>query len=442
MKKPFAPDVLEDIFKFDSDNAMRLASRESSRLDFKESFNLGSADEYARTMAAFANTAGGYLVFGVKDSPRELLGLKSDNFDKTDPAKLTDILNGRFSPEIIWEQHTETVKGKKVGIIYTHEANRKPVVCTRNAKELQEAAIYYRYRGRTERIRFSELRELLDGELRRERELWMRNIQKMAKMGVENVALLDTSSGAVTGRSGSFLISEDLLSKIAFINSGTFVENAGTPTIRIIGDAAPIAPGLIQPTQQVRKPLHGDDILRAFVHQEKVLVPMDYISQVCFEASAFYPVFFFISQTSYTTAQVVMEVEKISSRRASKSKLLERLQTTRLFISGKLGGTTESGQKRKQMYESITGKTLDREDESIDRKIFLESLTHLPASSDKEYVLALLDGIAMSRYWSLTANELSLLRQAICHLDSVWYRLLVEGEEVSPARVAGKQEKK
>src|ERR1019366_3508027 len=104
MKKPFAPEVLEDIFKFDSDNAMRLASRESSKLDFKESFNLGSADEYARTMAAFANTAGGYLVFGVKDSPRELLGLKTDNFEKADPAKLTNALNERFSPEIMWEQ--------------------------------------------------------------------------------------------------------------------------------------------------------------------------------------------------------------------------------------------------------------------------------------------------------------------------------------------------
>lgn len=442
MKKPFAPEVLEDIFKFDSDNAMRLASRESSRLDFKESFNLGSADEYARTMAAFANTAGGYLVFGVKDSPRELLGLKTDNFEKADPAKLTNALNERFSPEIMWEQHTEVVKGKTVGIIYTHEANRKPVVCTKAAKDLQEGSIYYRYRGRTERIRFPELRELLDGELKREREFWMRNIQKMAKMGVENVALLNTSSGEVTGHSGSLLISEDLLSKIAFINSGTFVENAGTPTIRIIGDAAPIAPGLIQPTQQVRKPLHGDDILRAFVSQEKVLVPMDYISQVCFETSAFYPVFFFISQTSYTTPQVVKEVEKIPSRRASKAKLLERLQSTRLFTSGKLGGATESGQKRKQMCESIASKTVDKEDESIDRKVFLESLTHLPASSDKEYVLALLDGIAMFHYWSLTANELFLLRQAVCHLDSIWYRPLVEGKEVSPARVAGKPAKK
>lgn len=442
MKAPFAQEVLDDIFKFDSDHALRLASRESSRLDFKESFNLGSADEYARTMAAFANAAGGYLVFGVKDSPRDLLGLKTDNFEKADPAKLTNALNERFSPEIMWEPHTAVIKEKKVGIIYTHEASRKPVVCAKNAKDLQEGAIYYRYRGRTEKIRYPELRELLEGELRRERELWMRNIQRMAKMGVENVALLNTSSGEVTGRSGSFLISEELLSKVGFINSGTFAERAGTPTIRIIGDAAPIAPGLIQPMQEIRKPLHGDDILRAFVSQEKVLVPMDYISQVCFETSAFYPVFFFVAQTSYTLPQVVREVEKISSRRASKAKLLERLQTTRKYAAGKLGGTTESGLKRKQMCESISSKTVDTEEGAIDLKIFLESLTHLPASSDKEYVLALLDRVAMSRYWSLASNQVFWLRQAICHLDTIWYRPLVESQEVSAARGSGKQAKR
>ena len=51
-KSPFDANTLDDIFKFDLEHEDRLASRESSKLDFKESFNLGSADEYARTMAS------------------------------------------------------------------------------------------------------------------------------------------------------------------------------------------------------------------------------------------------------------------------------------------------------------------------------------------------------------------------------------------------------
>jgi len=42
---------------------------ESRRLEFKESFPKG--EQVARTAVAFANGAGGRLVFGVKDSPRE-----------------------------------------------------------------------------------------------------------------------------------------------------------------------------------------------------------------------------------------------------------------------------------------------------------------------------------------------------------------------------------
>jgi hypothetical protein len=57
-RSPFDAATLDEIFKFDPDNDQRLSSRESGKLEFKEAFHFGSADEYAKTMAAFANTAG------------------------------------------------------------------------------------------------------------------------------------------------------------------------------------------------------------------------------------------------------------------------------------------------------------------------------------------------------------------------------------------------
>lgn len=56
-------------------------SRESARVEFKESFNKGNTAKYANTMAAFANNNGGYIIFGVKDAPRFVIGLKSNNFE-------------------------------------------------------------------------------------------------------------------------------------------------------------------------------------------------------------------------------------------------------------------------------------------------------------------------------------------------------------------------
>lgn len=48
-----------------------LHHREGQELEFKEQFNFGGLAEYLRDFAAFANNRGGFLIFGVTDSPRK-----------------------------------------------------------------------------------------------------------------------------------------------------------------------------------------------------------------------------------------------------------------------------------------------------------------------------------------------------------------------------------
>ena len=110
------------IFSFHSSVPDRIIARESSVLEFKQSFNWASKDEYAKSMAAFANNRGGYIIFGIKDQPRELAGLQSNNFETTDEAKITTYLNDVFSPELIFEKFVVEVKSKNIGILYTHQA--------------------------------------------------------------------------------------------------------------------------------------------------------------------------------------------------------------------------------------------------------------------------------------------------------------------------------
>jgi len=52
-----------------------LKNRESSTMKFKENFNLSNMQRYTKTMEAFANNKGGHLLFGIKDSPRKLIGI-------------------------------------------------------------------------------------------------------------------------------------------------------------------------------------------------------------------------------------------------------------------------------------------------------------------------------------------------------------------------------
>ena len=129
----------------------RLISRESERVEFKESFNWGSKDAYARSMAAFANKKGGCLVFGVKNHPRDLVGLRSNNFDEKDEAVIAEYLNSVFSPEIRFGKILLQENGLRVGIIYVEEARSKPIVCVKNDGDLKEAEMYYRYNASTKK---------------------------------------------------------------------------------------------------------------------------------------------------------------------------------------------------------------------------------------------------------------------------------------------------
>jgi len=73
-------------------------------------------------MVAFANNKGGYIVFGIKDKPRELVGLQSNNFETTDEAKITAYFNDVFSPKIVFEKFIVEVRSKNIGVLYTHQA--------------------------------------------------------------------------------------------------------------------------------------------------------------------------------------------------------------------------------------------------------------------------------------------------------------------------------
>ncbi len=80
---------LKKILRFSASTGIKVTSREGTSLEFKESFNWNSKDKYGKSIAAFANNRGGLLVFGISDRPREILGLKTTNFEELDEAIIT-----------------------------------------------------------------------------------------------------------------------------------------------------------------------------------------------------------------------------------------------------------------------------------------------------------------------------------------------------------------
>lgn len=239
----FDAEKLDEIFYPNSRNPLLIGSRESTTLEFKESFSFSNLAEYAKAMASFANKDGGYIVFGIKDNPREILSIDRTQFDNIDQARLTGELNSIFQPAMEWDITTHDWNGGTFGIIYVSKSINKPVIAIKNHGEIKDGEIYFRYRGRSEKIKHSELRQLLDEQIERRNEAWRRVFEKASSIDPVNVAIMDTLTGSITGKGGTVVIDESLIPKLKFIREGDFSQKTGSPTLKLVGDlqAVPVA---------------------------------------------------------------------------------------------------------------------------------------------------------------------------------------------------------
>jgi len=100
---------------------------EWTNMEFKQCRN-GVSDDAYKTVSAFANTGGGYLVFGVKESAgkavRDIVGV--DDVDKVQNDFLSSLRNGgKLSRIIPSDPELHEIEGKRVLVFHIREADRK-----------------------------------------------------------------------------------------------------------------------------------------------------------------------------------------------------------------------------------------------------------------------------------------------------------------------------
>lgn len=255
---PFSEQSLNKIFYQRKDDPECIGSRESAILEFKRSFVFGELEKYAKTMAAFANNSGGYIVFGIENNPRKILGVDVSKFESISVEKLTEGLNDIFSPEIEWNLHTHSWMGKSFGLLYTYESKEKPIIATKVYGDINESDIYYRYRGRSEKIKYHSLVKIFENRLDQEKQAWQEVFKRTAISGPQNVAIMDIMKGKIEGLGKTVLIDNELLPKLKFIKRGEFNETKGAPTLKLIGElkTVPIA------ALKEKRVLIGEDIYK------------------------------------------------------------------------------------------------------------------------------------------------------------------------------------
>ena len=161
LDNPLSSEMIGEILRLDS-RKKYIFHRETKNLEFKENFNHAGWDDYLKNFAAFANNCGGYLVFGVKDKPKEPNGLNKKSaqmFEKIDEEFISGEINKLFSPSINWAKQTVEVYGKFFGIIYIEEAKVKPIIAKQDEGNIKNGEIYYTKSQSEHLAKVKELKE-------------------------------------------------------------------------------------------------------------------------------------------------------------------------------------------------------------------------------------------------------------------------------------------
>ena len=430
MNKPLSTERLSNLFRTSPKDKNRIVNREGATIEFKESYNHGGMAQYFKTIAAFANNNGGYIIFGVGDRPRRLIGLYDKGYSHFEELKVevfTQALSDYFSPEIRWDHCTFEFRGNSFGVIYVYPLNRKPCICKKaydsqnNKYSLKEGDIYYRYGGRSERIKYSELASIIDESRKQEEKQWIGFIKKAAKIGVSNACLLDLQNGKISEGNSTIVLDENLIDKIAFIKQGEFVEKKGKPTLRLIGDIREISTGktiVRKTTKMVIKAIEPSDIVNAFLNKQNVEEPLEYIKKICSATSANHPIYFLLKQSQVDIEGVIDLINNTTSRGPTKERLLKRLNGNKIDIKKLPNINTAVGLKKEDYRKFWLKESIPNEIPNLSYCIdALFYLTDLEIIKHEKYIRGVLLNIFKSYYETAPSALASAIRKSICRVD-------------------------
>ena len=86
---------------------------------------------------------------------------------------------------------------KIIGWIYTDEAEQKPVIAQKadDKEKISAGDIFYRYRGRSEKIKYSEMNSIIEKRISKERENLFKLFEMIRKNNTFNLGIVNYSNG-------------------------------------------------------------------------------------------------------------------------------------------------------------------------------------------------------------------------------------------------------
>ncbi|MEQ8906410.1 ATP-binding protein [Ekhidna sp.] len=415
MQEYLTEDMIKEAIKTRQDGT--LIKRESYTLEFKETFdwtNRASRIKYLKSIAAFANNRGGLMVFGISDGPRKVVGI--DNlFIDLDDSELGQFMGQYFSPTPEYERREVAIRNKKIGALYIHPAENKPVVCTKSYGDLIiEASIYYRYHSRSDKIKSGDLIYLIKQAKEDETRRWMELFSRVSTIGIQNAGIFNVQSGEIKTSAGNkFILDERLIKDLKVLDKYSLQED-GAEAVKIIGQIDE-AGAVIHRSFAI----HDDDILKAFLTGQVVDEPFEYLEAICYQSSGIFPARYFVNLLGVSIDDAIDRLKGVNTRTQAKSRLISLLSDEayleELKNNCRLDADTATGELRREYHDNmVNGNAIEIENEGQAKRV-LEAVLNLERDNyDQQVVKETLLEI-VERFYATTIR--TQIRQAISYLD-------------------------
>ncbi|WP_421791205.1 helix-turn-helix domain-containing protein [Hyphobacterium sp.] len=413
---------LRDLFRTGKSGLLTLSVGESSEHECKLSFHKKHAAKWLRAVAGLANNRGGYIFFGVHDKGTKgpngedyshvVAGLDNDTFEKTDPAEISMRLRSTFDPTPSFTVIKLDIEQKMIGVIGVEPHPSPPVIAVKNdGDQIKEGDIFYRYPGETTRIKYSDLRAILDARDKTARSEILPMIEKVLELGPENTMIANLENGSLEDARRQIVIDEELLKRIKFLREGDFEQNSGAAALRLVGDVKAIKTA--SPSATELGLINRNDVIEAFLTQTTPFDPRLAI-RYAIESSQGerLPLHYFISAAGLSAAQANKLIDELNGPSWRKSKYKSWLKKNSAFrIRSK---KSESDMTR------ISSGVLPEIADSKDASRISLLIASIEASENVERSF-ILDVLGRCYKLACEGSEASNVRLAVCRVDELFF---------------------
>lgn len=339
--EPLSDIPIKKLFARGKDGIWRLSVGETDAHECKTNFGLKHPEAWLRAISALANNSGGYIFFGVHDKGttgpqgedlgHAVVGMNNSEFQKVDPAALAKRVKAVFDPTPRFRTTIVSIGGKSVGVIHVEQHASRPVIATKaEGDRISEGDIFFRYPGQSTRIKYSDLRAMLDARDREARAQILPMVERLLRLGPQRSMIADLEAGTLGDDKTAIHIDASLIEKLNFIKEGQFDEIEGAPTLRLIGEVQPTNGEGVMRTKLGL--LTRDDVFRAFLDQAKPEDPENYIRfAVELGQNEWFPLHYFARLAGMSQKALVTFIESTGGTTKRKAIYVKRMQPNAAF---------------------------------------------------------------------------------------------------------------